>query len=112
MSIADLFRIICCLFCNTAIIITLYYPSNVITGHTEHNRSINNLIFIYKLLGYAALYIFWIIENGSNNFCCNINTHRITLYRERECVPYRIYFNDIRNQISNNGDCIDISEYQ
>lgn len=44
------------------IIIILYYLLNVTTKEKEkekekHNRSINNLIFTYKLLGYAALYI-------------------------------------------------------
>lgn len=83
MLIVDLFRIIYCLLCNAMIIIILYYLSNVITGYAKHNRSINNLIFTYKLLGYAALYIFWIItQYGSNNFCCNINTHHITLYKK------------------------------
>lgn len=90
MSIADLFRIICCLVRYAVIIITLYYLSNVIIGHTKHNRSINNLIFTYKRVGLRGIvYVYFglLPDSGSNNFCCNINMHRITLYGEN--IPYQ-----------------------
>lgn len=108
MLIANLFRIYR-LLCNAMIIIILYYLSNVITGYTKQNRSINNLIFTYKLLVYAALYIFWIIaqQYGSNNFCCNINTHYITLYRKSRII-YTLIILEIKSVIM---VIISISEY-